>query len=180
MPACSVVLAARKHIAEWVRLTAEKEAERVLHGATPTGGVQPHDKAVRKAAKELGVDAATVSRAVAAESLPEPVKAAADAAGLGTVARAAVAREPTPEAQTAKVRQLAQQRADRKLLHSAGDDLVKRSADDEFAEHMLDFHPREHLAAARAIFGIPAACESGILLRKTGLAARADRPQASQ
>jgi hypothetical protein len=68
-----------------VRITADK----VLHGATPSaGGVQPRDKAISKAAKELGIDKSTVSRAIAAESLDPEVKAAANDPGLGTVKRA--------------------------------------------------------------------------------------------
>lgn len=69
----------RKHIAEWVRLTAEK----VLHDATPlAGGEQPKEKAIRKASKELGVSAATVSRAVTAETLTTEAKAKADELGI--------------------------------------------------------------------------------------------------
>jgi hypothetical protein len=45
------------------------------------GGKQPLEQGIGKAAKELGLAETTVRRAVAAESLPEPVKAAADAAG---------------------------------------------------------------------------------------------------
>lgn len=90
----------REHIAEWVKLTAEK----VLHGATPpSGGKQPTEKAIRKAAKELGVSAATVSRAVAAENLDAEVKAVADELGIGTVTRAKAAALPTQEAQIAKL-----------------------------------------------------------------------------
>jgi hypothetical protein len=86
-----------------VRLTAEK----VAHGEHPlAGGQQPKDKAISKAAQELGLGRMAVSRAVAAESLPEPIKAAADAAGLGTVARAEAARAPTAEAQAAKIDEL--------------------------------------------------------------------------
>ncbi len=68
----------------------------------------PAEEGIRKAAKELGLPKSTVARAVAAESLPEPVKAAADAAGLGTVKRAEVAREATTEAQVAKVREISE------------------------------------------------------------------------
>jgi hypothetical protein len=72
-----------------VTLTAAK----VSHGGTPlAGGSQPAEKAIRKAAAELNIPKSTVARAVAAESLPDAVKAAADDAGLGTVKRAIVSR----------------------------------------------------------------------------------------
>jgi ParB-like chromosome segregation protein Spo0J len=91
----------RQHIAEWVRITADK----VLHGATPSaGGVQPRDKAISKAAKELGINKSTVSRAVAAESLSDEVKTAANDAGLGTVKRAEISREPSAEKQLAFIK----------------------------------------------------------------------------
>jgi hypothetical protein len=40
--------------------------------------------AIPKASRDLGISKDTVARAVAAEALPEAVKAAADEAGLGT------------------------------------------------------------------------------------------------
>lgn len=53
----------RAHIAEWVRLTAE----RVAQGGPPSpGGLQPKEQGIRKAAKELGISRTTVQRAVAA------------------------------------------------------------------------------------------------------------------
>ena len=84
----------RQHIAEWVRLTAEKvisphDAAKIAKDGTARG--RP-EEAIAAAARDLGLSKDTVARAVAAESLPEPVRAAADAAGLGTVARAEVAR----------------------------------------------------------------------------------------
>jgi ParB-like chromosome segregation protein Spo0J len=90
----------RQHIALWVELTAEK----VSHGGTPpAGGTQPHEQAIRKAAKELNIPKSTVARAVAAERLDERAKQAADAIKLGTVKRAEIARDPSPEAQLAAV-----------------------------------------------------------------------------
>jgi hypothetical protein len=91
----------RQHIDEWVRLTAEK----VSHCGTPLpGGAQPSEKAIRKASAELNIPKSTVARAVAAESLPPAVKAAADEAGLGTVKRAKLASEPSAEAQRCHLR----------------------------------------------------------------------------
>ena len=70
------------HIAEWVRLTAEKAALSP-HDAAKLG--RP-EEAISKAAKELGISKDTAARAVKAESLPDEAKALADEFGLGTVA----------------------------------------------------------------------------------------------
>ena len=109
----------REHIAEWVRLTAEK----MPHGAvfSTVGAGRGNEGAIAKAAKDLGLSKDTVARAVAAESLPTPVKAAADKAGLGTVDRVAVSREPTAEAQAAKVEELAEAKAERAQAARAPD-----------------------------------------------------------
>ncbi|MFY8047909.1 MAG: ParB N-terminal domain-containing protein [Erythrobacter sp.] len=91
----------RQHIAEWVKLTAEK----VSHGETPfAGGHQPTEQGIRKAAKELGISKDTAQRAVAAESLTDDVKAQADEMGLGTVKRAELASNPNPAAQLDAIR----------------------------------------------------------------------------
>lgn len=57
------------------------------------------EKGIRKAAKELGMAPKSARLAVAAESLPDEVKAATEEAGLGTVKRAKIASEPSPAAQ---------------------------------------------------------------------------------
>ncbi len=81
----------RQYTAEWVRIvaakTGEKQRDEMRHGAAHRGvsrehAAQPAEQGIRKAAKELGIDERSVRRAVAAESLPEPVKAASVSAGI--------------------------------------------------------------------------------------------------
>jgi hypothetical protein len=80
----------RQHIAEWVRLTELKSPHDAAKSKTATNprGSGRQEEAISRASRDLGISKDTVARAVAAESLPEPVKVAADAAGLSTVARA--------------------------------------------------------------------------------------------
>jgi len=92
----------RQHLARRALLTAQRierdaAAEVSVHRGPKlpqtgvgrgVGGGRP-ESGISAAARELGIAETTVKRAVAAESLPDPVKAAADAAGLGTVKRAA-------------------------------------------------------------------------------------------
>ena len=69
----------RRFIAERVRVIQAK----VLRGATPyAGGQQPTERAIRKTARDLNVSAATVPRAVAAESIEREAKEIADTAKL--------------------------------------------------------------------------------------------------
>ncbi|MBP0445008.1 hypothetical protein J8J14_09470 [Roseomonas sp. SSH11] len=66
------------HIAEWVRLTAEKVAQ----VGPPTGGAQPGEQGIRKAAKDLGVKRQEAQRAVKIASIAPEAKDAAREAGL--------------------------------------------------------------------------------------------------
>lgn len=66
------------HIAEWVRLTAEK----VSQLGTPSGGKQPREQGVRKAAEDLGLAKSDVHRAVKIASITDEAKEAAREAGL--------------------------------------------------------------------------------------------------
>lgn len=109
----------RQHIAEWMKLNDQ----RVLRDATPSGGAQPNDKAIRKAAKELGVSPATVSRAVAAESLPDEVKSSADEIGMSTAKRALLASAPSPAAQLAAIER-EKQLTEAKKVNRVTDQLV--------------------------------------------------------
>lgn len=59
-----------EHVAEWVRLTAEK----VSRGGTPTGGAQPNEAGIRKAAAELGVSKSTAHRSATIAALPQDVR----------------------------------------------------------------------------------------------------------
>ena len=105
------VLEHAEHVAEWTRLTQART--KVLQIATPAGGRQPAEKGVRQAARDLGLDASTVSRSVKiADIVPEAKKAAKDV-GLdkNQTALLAVAKETTPTAQVAMVREIAARKA---------------------------------------------------------------------
>lgn len=134
-----------EHIAEWVKLTEEKKGAQVA----PPGGKQPHDKGIKAAVRELGVDRTSAQRAVKVAGISEEAKQEARDAGLDDnhAALLAAAKEETPEAQTAKLREIAKRKSDRKLLQDAGDDLVRRDADDEAAEIIHDYVP-EHMETA--------------------------------
>ena len=92
------------HIAEWVRLTAENVAQVGL----PTGGQQPRETGIRKAASELGVSRQEAQRAVKIASIQPEAKAAAAADPKLADNQAAllrVAAEPSAERQLARIRQ---------------------------------------------------------------------------
>ena len=95
----------RQQIAEWVRLVAEKGVAE----PHPSGGTQPHEKAISRAAKEFGMDRSTVSRAVAAESLTDVAKVEADRLGLNTRDRAKASGAPV-EQQLQRVAEVAASR----------------------------------------------------------------------
>jgi hypothetical protein len=99
-----------EHVAEWVRLTDEKF--KALQVPTPVGGQQPAEIGVRKAARELNLDAGTVSRAAKIDGISLEAKAAAQAAGLDDNQSAlfAIANEMKPEAQLQKVRELTERK----------------------------------------------------------------------
>lgn len=133
----------RQHIAEWVKLTAEK----VSHGGTPLlGGMQPQEQGIRKAAKELGLSKSSVERAVNAEKLAAPAKVVADEIGLGTVARAEISKAPAEE-QIARVNDLKVARAARLLAeeeakearkaNAATDTVIRLTVEQQFAEWIM-------------------------------------------
>ena len=66
-----------EHIAEWARLS-----ERVSQLATPSGGTQPNEKGVRKAARELGIGVNDAHRSVKVAGLTDEAKEAAREVGL--------------------------------------------------------------------------------------------------
>lgn len=67
------------HIAEWMRLTAEKGAQHA-----PPGGKQLHDKGIKAAVRELGIDRTEAQRAVKIASITPEARKAADEACLPT------------------------------------------------------------------------------------------------
>jgi hypothetical protein len=66
-----------EQIAEWVKLT-----DKVVQIAPPPGGVQPADKGIRKASRELGVEKTEVIRAAKIASLTPEAKKVAVEVGL--------------------------------------------------------------------------------------------------
>jgi ParB family chromosome partitioning protein len=55
------------HIAEWVRLTGEQKGAQVA----PPGGKQPHDKGIKAATRELGIDRSEAQRACKIAAMPD-------------------------------------------------------------------------------------------------------------
>ena len=95
-------------IARWAELIAAKEAQI----APPSGGHQPREKGIKKVARDLGIERTDVQRAVKVASISEEAKQAARDAGLddNRTALLTVAKETTPEAQVAKVAEIAEEK----------------------------------------------------------------------
>lgn len=91
------------HVARWVELVEAK----VSQVATPCGGLQPKEKGIRKAAKELGIGKDSVQRAVKVASLSNEAKQAAREAGLDNNRSALLeaAAKPTVAEQIAAIHQ---------------------------------------------------------------------------
>lgn len=148
-----------EHIAEWVRLTGKKGAQ----NEPPCGGRQPHDKGIKAAVRELGIERNEAQRAVKVDSLSPEAKQAARDAGLDKKQSAllAAASERTAEAQVAKVKDLAAEAAEKakdkakrladakagkRKEQAAGDQIVQLDANTEAALLILDFVPPDHLS----------------------------------
>jgi hypothetical protein len=78
-----------EHIAEWIRLTEEKDKPAQVGQVFPKGG-RGHKGGINAAARKLGIERKEVQRAVAIDKLSAEAKAAAVATGL-TVTRSAPA-----------------------------------------------------------------------------------------
>lgn len=107
-----------EHIAEWVKLTREKqdgESAQLAPKLSARGrsGEGRPASGINAAIRELGVDRTSAQRAVKVAGISEEAKQEARAAGLDDnhSALLAAAREETPEAQVAKVREIAERRA---------------------------------------------------------------------
>ena len=100
-----------EHVAEWARLTEART--KALPEATPAGGQQPSEKGVRKAARDLGLDASTVSRSVKIDGIAPEAKQVAKDVGLDDrkTALLTIAKKATPAAQVALVHEIAAQKA---------------------------------------------------------------------
>jgi len=80
-----------EHIEEWRRLSAK-----VANHLPPTGGAQPKEAGVRKAARELGVSHTTVQNAAKIAALPPEVKEQAKAEGWSQTKALAAASPSKP------------------------------------------------------------------------------------
>jgi ParB-like chromosome segregation protein Spo0J len=100
-------------VKKWEVLLAKRATEK---RETPKGGHQPGDKGLSKMAKLLGTSRDAVRRTRAVGSLSRKAQKAAKVAGLddNEAALLKAAAEPTPEAQTKKIHQLAK----RKRMHA--------------------------------------------------------------
>jgi ParB/RepB/Spo0J family partition protein len=94
--------------AEAVTERAKDVAKKAAQDARP-GGRQPHDKGVSKAAKAIGVSRDNIRRSRTIAGISSAAKKAASDAGLtdNEAALLKIAKEPTPDAQVLKVRDLA-------------------------------------------------------------------------
>jgi ParB family chromosome partitioning protein len=99
-----------EQIAKWVHLVRDKGAQ-----IAPPRNEQPNDKGIKAAVRELGIERTDVQRAVKVASIASEAKSAARAAGLddNRSALLAAAKEATPEAQVAKISELAQAKVNR-------------------------------------------------------------------
>lgn len=100
------------HIAEWVKLTDEKVKAQVAPLTKPHDRGRPN-QGINAAVRELGIDRTEAQRAVKIAGISEEAKAAAREAHLddNQSALLAAAKEAGPEAQVAKVREIAERRA---------------------------------------------------------------------
>ena len=87
---------------------------------TPSGGHRPTEKGVRKVAADLGLDKSDVQRAVKVASITDEAKQAARDAGLDDNRTALlVVAKAEPEAQVAKVKEIADEKAEREKQPAA-------------------------------------------------------------
>ena len=103
-------------IARWAELTAAKASQ----VETPSGGHRPTEKGVRKVAADLGLDKSDAQRAVKVASITDEAKQAARDAGLDDNRTALlVVAKAEPEAQVAKVKEIADEKAEREKQPAA-------------------------------------------------------------
>lgn len=132
------------HIAEWVRLTEDKKPPQdgaVSEGRGNRGGI-------REAARVLPVSGETekarehqIERALKIAGLSSDARAVADEAGLDSQKDRLEIANVEADKQAAKARELAKRKSDRRLVQTAGDDIVQLDADDEAALMILDYMP---------------------------------------
>lgn len=118
-----------ENVAEWVRLTEEKQSAQNAPkglGHRPQGGVND-------AARELGMERTDVQRAVRVDSLSDEAKEAARESGLDDNRSALLeaAKEPTPERQAAKILSFKDRAVSTKTWRDDFEKLWARGTDDD-------------------------------------------------
>jgi ParB-like chromosome segregation protein Spo0J len=112
------VLERDTQVARWAELLAAKERQ----VDAPSGGAQPADKGIKKAARELNISEPDARRAVKVASISPEAQALARDAGLDDNRSALldIAKETTPQAQVAKVAEIAMAKAHAKVANRQG------------------------------------------------------------
>jgi ParB family transcriptional regulator, chromosome partitioning protein len=112
-----------EHVAKWKRLVKKLDGDEQV---VEPGGRQPKDKGISRTAKKLGITREKVRRSEAIDGISPKAKAAAKKAGLdrNQDALSKVAKKTTPEAQVAKVKELAK-RAETKRTPLSSDETTK-------------------------------------------------------
>jgi ParB-like nuclease domain len=102
-----------------------RQKTKVGHVAQP-GGQQPADKGISKVARDLGLTREEARRLSTIANVSMEAKAIARDLGLGDnqAALLKIAKETTPEAQVAKVRELAERKGEPRRKRAAGPDCV--------------------------------------------------------
>ena len=138
------VLEVAEKSAEFDRLLQLK-LEQVVQVAPP-GGEQPHDKGIRKAAKRLGISREKMRRRRLVSGLSEEARAEAKDLGLhkNQAALLEAAKEGTPAAQTAKVREVAARKRAPRHRQTAG---VEKPRSEDLSPN-ADRRPTELIHAA--------------------------------
>lgn len=121
-----------QHIAEWIRLEAERDVERISAQVAPKiakdGSSRGRPEAgINAAARELKIERTEAQRAVKVDALPQEVKEEAKVLHLDNNRSALLnaAKQPTKEQQLRALRKHAAKRADRKSDVSASERRVE-------------------------------------------------------
>lgn len=135
-----------QHIAEWVRLTTERE--KLLQVEAVSKGGRGKEGGERRAARELGLNDTQVHRAVKVASLAPEAKETAKEVGLddNQSALLAAAKHSSKEAQIAALRQKAAERAERKAREHGEVKDTKADAREVLAQRIADNISGEDLA----------------------------------
>jgi hypothetical protein len=155
----------KEQIAEWIRLTDEKNNSGRTPATIPRGPGMP-EGGLRAAAREIGIKRTSAQEAIKVASLSDEAKAAAVKNGLddNTKALLEAAKETKPQDQIAKIVELANRkpakRAERAVRKPGGGGTVSNSLTFTLKEEW-----REPMARTEKYLGVPAAEYVDFLLR---------------